>query len=156
MNLESSHAPGPPWVDVAASAYRAYAASTGNKNFRGDPMPTWDQLPQPIRTAWEAAVRQAGSVLRGDSYGLDTEQRWTGWVPPHLTREPDGIHHYPCKPVIFAASYEPVQPSRPPNIDRDRPCCECGESYVCNLDDPNDDPVWCPKCRLLPHCQPRK
>ena len=92
MNLESSHAPnlapGPPWQDVAASAYRAYAASTGNKNFRGEPMPTWDQLPQPIRTAWEAAVRQAGGVLRGRPYGLDIEQRWAGWVPPHLKEIP--------------------------------------------------------------------
>jgi hypothetical protein len=23
--------------------------------------------------------------------------------------EPDGIHHYPCKPDIFAASYEPAE-----------------------------------------------
>jgi len=23
--------------------------------------------------------------------------------------EPDGIHHYPCKPDIFAATYEPVE-----------------------------------------------
>lgn len=22
--------------------------------------------------------------------------------------EPDGVHHYPCKPDIFAATYEPV------------------------------------------------
>jgi hypothetical protein len=22
--------------------------------------------------------------------------------------EPDGLHHYPCKPAIFAANYEPV------------------------------------------------
>ncbi len=74
--------PGAAWSDVAASAYRAYAASTGNKNFRGDPMPAWFNLPQAIRTAWEAAVRQAGSVLNGGSYGLDIEQRWSGWNPP--------------------------------------------------------------------------
>jgi hypothetical protein len=24
--------------------------------------------------------------------------------------EPDGVHHYPCKPDIFAATYEPVAP----------------------------------------------
>ncbi len=23
--------------------------------------------------------------------------------------EPDGIHHYPCKPEIFAATYEPAE-----------------------------------------------
>lgn len=25
--------------------------------------------------------------------------------------EPDGIHHYPCKPDIFAATYEPAEES---------------------------------------------
>ncbi len=73
---------GPAWRDVAASAYRAYSASTGNKNFRGEPMPAWDELPQAIRTAWQAAVRQAGNVLNGGSYGLDVEQSWQGWTPP--------------------------------------------------------------------------
>jgi hypothetical protein len=73
---------GPPWSDVAASAYRAYAASTGNKNFRGEPMPAFDDLPVSIRSAWQAAVRQAGDVLQGGSYGLDTEQRWAGWEMP--------------------------------------------------------------------------
>ncbi len=75
------------WQDIAASAYRAYAASTGNKNFRGEPMPAFDDLPQPIKTAWEAAVRQAdvASVYMEDPAGLKaSEQRWSGWTPPHL------------------------------------------------------------------------
>lgn len=74
-----------PWNDIAASAYRAYAASTGNKNFRGDPMPEFRDLPQPIRTAWEAAVRQVGVCIEDAPGGapLD-EQRWAGWTPPHL------------------------------------------------------------------------
>jgi hypothetical protein len=82
----SSEPGGPPaqagmaWVDIAASAYRAYAASTGNKNFRGDPMPAWADLPAPIRTAWEAAVRQAGTCLEF-GHVMD-ESRWTGWAPP--------------------------------------------------------------------------
>lgn len=25
-----------------------------------------------------------------------------------IITEPDGVHHYPCKPDIFAATYEPV------------------------------------------------
>lgn len=25
-----------------------------------------------------------------------------------IIREPDGIHYYPCKPDVFAATYEPV------------------------------------------------
>lgn len=28
--------------------------------------------------------------------------------------EPDGVHHYPCKPDIFAASYWPVPPPPDP------------------------------------------
>lgn len=82
-----SSSPGLPWREIAASAYRAYAASTGNKNFRGEPMPAFDALPQAIQTAWEAAVRQASSL---DRYGGPTipesleESRWAGWVPPHL------------------------------------------------------------------------
>jgi hypothetical protein len=71
------------WTEVAASAYRAYAASTGNKNFRGDPMPGFDDLPLPIKTAWEAAVRQARDLMETphdeDAPG---EQRWQGWVRP--------------------------------------------------------------------------
>lgn len=75
--------PGAAWCDIAGSAYRAYAASTGNKNFRGDPMPSWGDLPEAIRTAWEAAVRQAVSIAEGGSFGLDVEQRWNGWRPPY-------------------------------------------------------------------------
>ncbi len=82
---EQGSVAGMAWRDIAASAYRAYAASTGNKNFRGEPMPAFGDLPQPIRTAWEAAVRQAGHCLekRGAIDPLD-EQRWSGWVPPHI------------------------------------------------------------------------
>ncbi len=54
---------GPAWSDIAASAYRAYSASTSNKNFRGEPMPAWSDLPQAIRTAWDAACRQVNDVL---------------------------------------------------------------------------------------------
>jgi hypothetical protein len=87
--MQGGESPGMAWRDIAASAYRAYAASTGNKNFRGEPMPEFDALPQPIRTAWEAAVRQAGSlaaVSMSDAVPEHlNEQRWSGWVPPHLS-----------------------------------------------------------------------
>ncbi len=76
---------GMPWREIAASAYRAYAASTGNRNFRGEPMPAFDALPQPIKTAWEAAVRQAGECMNVHLGGsAPDEQHWAGWVPPHL------------------------------------------------------------------------
>jgi hypothetical protein len=70
--------------DIAASAYRAYAANTGNKNFRGDPMPQWDHLPRPIQVAWEAAIRQAERCSRA-SYDMPLppdESTWAGWTPP--------------------------------------------------------------------------
>jgi len=73
------------WSDIAVSAYRAYAASTGNKNYQGLPMPAWENLTRPIQIAWEAAVRQTGECigLLGDTRPPD-EQRWAGWAPPQL------------------------------------------------------------------------
>ena len=47
--------------DVAQIAYEAYGKSTGGKNFMGDPMPAWDDLPSAIRQAWDAAAQ---AVLR--------------------------------------------------------------------------------------------
>ena len=32
-------------------------------------------------------------------------------VDDWIITEPDGVHHYPCKPDIFAARYEPATPS---------------------------------------------
>ena len=43
-------------TDTVRTAYEAYAATTGSLNFRGEPMPTWDTLPEPQRTAWTAAI----------------------------------------------------------------------------------------------------
>lgn len=73
------------WRDIAVSAYRAYAASTGNKNYQGLPMPDWEDLTQPIQIAWEAAARQVGecTTITGDAVPPD-EQTWAGWIPPHL------------------------------------------------------------------------
>jgi hypothetical protein len=73
--------PGPAYADIAASAYRAYAASTGNKNYQGNPMPTWDQLSQAIQTAWEAAIRQALNLNDG---AATHPSIWAGWVPPQF------------------------------------------------------------------------
>lgn len=45
------------YPDLAQGAYAAYGQSTGGRNFRGDPMPEWDDLPEAIRTAWQAAAQ---------------------------------------------------------------------------------------------------
>ena len=41
---------------LAKKAYKAYGKATGGKNFRGEPMPDFDNLPYEIQCAWEAAV----------------------------------------------------------------------------------------------------
>jgi hypothetical protein len=41
---------------LAVEAYHRYGAVTDFKNFRGDPMPKFDDLPETIQRAWEAAI----------------------------------------------------------------------------------------------------
>lgn len=41
---------------IAKQAYAAYGKVTDFKNFRGEPMPEWEDLPQKIQEAWRAAV----------------------------------------------------------------------------------------------------
>lgn len=48
----------PPITLNAQGLYHAYCASSDWKNFRGDPCPKWDDLPEAIRTHWQA-VRDA-------------------------------------------------------------------------------------------------
>ncbi len=46
-------------VDLARGAYEAYGAVTDHKNFQGNPMPAFDDLPEQIREAWIAASQFA-------------------------------------------------------------------------------------------------
>lgn len=70
---------------IAASAYRAYAAVTDNKNFRGEEMPKWDDLPEPIRIAWEAAARHVANLtnwnIKDAGKLQELEASWKGWKP---------------------------------------------------------------------------
>jgi len=43
---------------LAQQAYRAYGETTGFKNFQGNPMPAWHDLPDTIKAAWKASVRE--------------------------------------------------------------------------------------------------
>jgi len=45
-------------LELAKAAYREYGYTTGFKNFRGDPMPRWDELPLSIQIAWKAAAQK--------------------------------------------------------------------------------------------------
>jgi hypothetical protein len=44
----------------AHTLYGAYGATTGHKNFRGEPMPDWDGLGDTIQQAWV----NSGAALR--------------------------------------------------------------------------------------------
>lgn len=72
--------------DLAKEAYLAYGASTGNLNYQGLPMPTWEALPERIRTAWYASTQkildfmttpvkatEVGHVSVADSAGADSD-----------------------------------------------------------------------------------
>ncbi len=67
----------PPWSGVAKSAYAAFAACLGRPGM----VMEWERLPPEMQAAWEAAVRQASYVLRGDLTALGIEDRWRGWKP---------------------------------------------------------------------------
>lgn len=43
-------------IYLAKAAYEGYGKYTNNKNFRGDGMPEWDELPETIQFAWAAAA----------------------------------------------------------------------------------------------------
>jgi hypothetical protein len=48
---------------LARIAYEAYAESSSNKNFRGDPMPQWERLPPQIRKHWRASADRIVSTI---------------------------------------------------------------------------------------------
>ena len=47
----------PEQLAAAKAAYTRYGQVTDFKNFRGDPMPEFEQLPAKIQEAWVAAVK---------------------------------------------------------------------------------------------------
>jgi len=47
---------------MAKKAYRAYGATTGFKNFRGDPMPEFNELGDKIQSAWIEAAREVAVI----------------------------------------------------------------------------------------------
>jgi len=51
---------------LAIQAYYAYGAVTDYKNFRGDPMPEWEDLPQNIRDAWKHSAAWVHRIIRAE------------------------------------------------------------------------------------------
>jgi hypothetical protein len=50
-------------VQLAEQAYNAYGAVTDFKNFQGNPMPQWSDLPPRIQDAWRGAVARVLKAL---------------------------------------------------------------------------------------------
>lgn len=54
---------------LAETAYQAYGEQAGWKNYQGNPMPTWNDLPEAIRLCWLAAALAVEHKTRpSDSY----------------------------------------------------------------------------------------
>lgn len=58
---------------LARKGYHAYGGITEHKNYKGDPMPKFDELPPKIQAAWTAfaaRVHKGGTVEEGyEAYG---------------------------------------------------------------------------------------
>lgn len=54
--------PRPKAEDLAKDAYHRYGSVTDFKNFRGDPMPAWEDLGERIQQAWIAAATPETSI----------------------------------------------------------------------------------------------
>lgn len=48
---------------LAMEMYQAYGKSTDFKNFQGNPMPAWQDLPEGIQKAWIAAGKKARKMV---------------------------------------------------------------------------------------------
>lgn len=73
-------------VDLAIVAYTAYGRTTGFKNFRGDPMPRWDDLGEKIQEAWLAATAAvAATALRDAAKKIDNGPTFP--LPPSVISE---------------------------------------------------------------------
>lgn len=72
--------------DLAKAAYDAYGNSTGGLNFRGEPMPLWDDLGLRIQLAWTAAAGVVYTLATAPQEAPDA---------PHARDVPD-----PVVPVV--------------------------------------------------------
>jgi hypothetical protein len=49
----------PIYDDLGRDFYAVYCASSGGKNFRGDPCPAWADLPEAVRGHWSVVAHRA-------------------------------------------------------------------------------------------------
>ncbi|MFC6885276.1 MULTISPECIES: hypothetical protein [Actinomadura] len=50
--------------ELAREAYAAYGAATGGQDHRGEPLPTWDDLPAETRSACRATIAYITERIR--------------------------------------------------------------------------------------------
>lgn len=60
-------------LPIDQQAYQAYGEAVAWKNYRGDPMPRWADLPEAIRLAWKAAAEAASSSAVARALQLERE-----------------------------------------------------------------------------------
>lgn len=63
------------WSAIAPFAYSAYGAVVNFKNYQGQPMPPFDQLPETIKQAWEQAARSVGECLNHPELIAEADQQ---------------------------------------------------------------------------------
>lgn len=47
------------YADIGRDFYAVYCASSGGKNFQGNPCPAWDDLPEAVRGHWSVVAHRA-------------------------------------------------------------------------------------------------
>ena len=48
---------------LARFAYAAYGEATDGRNYRGEPMPAWEDLGTAIQSAWKQAVKTVAHIV---------------------------------------------------------------------------------------------
>lgn len=75
-------------LELAAIAYHAYGKTTDFKNFRGEPMPEFHNLPENITQAWTAAVSAVKDELLPPTPLTDLYEQLERGVEGHKTSFP--------------------------------------------------------------------
>lgn len=70
----------------AKIAYHAYGKVVGHKNFQGNPMPLWNELPEKIQQAWYGATM----AIMEEQNKLDEE---TNYIVCVLKEDENGENH---------------------------------------------------------------
>jgi len=104
---------------LARKGYHAYGGITDHKNYKGDPMPKFDELPPKIQAAWTAfaaRVQKAGTVEEGyGAYGDVVEwKNFEGKPIPKFNEPPMTekiVEAWKAAHVCIRSLVEPPTPS---------------------------------------------